>query len=501
MNNEFQVSLISPYSDLTNIGLRSISMLLRNAGYRTQMIFLPTPSSELPLNTSPYFVIDYPEHIIRQLADITKDSQIIGISLMDNYMQIGIKLTQALKKESNLLLWGGVFPSMDPESALHYADAVCIGEGEDAMLELVRKMDTGQDINTIPNIWIKGETRPESKYITDISALPLPDYGPEGHFVYSEKEQMLASLEACDEYENYIFSKHRTDAGLVTAYHMETTRGCPHNCTYCGNNILKKIISSRIRKKDVGQIKKELLWVKEKFPSINSVCIEDDCFIYRKNINEIVNFFKDQEFSFKCLISPQQFSEEKLDYLVENGLMICQIGLQSKAPRIEEMYNRVGVNKNCDKLFRYLKKHSDIPIIVDILVNNPWERTEDTLYTLNYLIDNMPPKAILGINSLVFYRGTKLYENAKQDGLLETNYLLKTWHWHRQKIIHYITLLFVLLNLRFPRTLIRFFAAKPFIFFFERDLFARNIFPWIITAIKKTFSLFTANMFRKERFK
>jgi len=460
------------------------------------MIFLPVPSSESPLKISPYSDIDYPEHIIRHLVDITKDSHIIGITLMDNYFQCGIKLTRALKKKSNLVLWGGVFPTLEPELALQYADALCIGEGEDAMLELVRKMDAGQTLNSIPNIWIKGGQRPESKYVTDVSTLPLPDYGPEGHFVYSEKEQKIVSLETCDEYANYIFRKHK-EVGLVTVYRIETTRGCPHNCTYCANNIFKKIISPKLRSKTVDQIKREIRWVKDKFPSINSIGIEDDCFIYRKDIKEIAKIFKDLGLSFKCLITPLNFSEEKLDYLINSGLFICQVGLQSKAFRIEEMYNRLEVNKNFDRLIEYFNKHPELSLLVDILVNNPWEKTKDTLFTLNYVLDHMPLKTFLGINSLVFYRGTKLYEKAKHEDLLEPNHYLKTWRWHRQKTIYYSTLLFVMFNLRVPRPLIRFFATKPFLFLFENALFTRYIFPQIVTIVKYILRFTTPNIFKK----
>ncbi|MDL1967038.1 MAG: cobalamin-dependent protein [Deltaproteobacteria bacterium] len=300
-DSNIQVSLISPYSNTLNLGLRIISAILRNSGYKTQMIFLPSHSSDSALNISPFSNIDYPETIIQQVVNITRDSSIIGISLMDNYMQVGIKLTQALKNKSNLVIWGGVLPSLNPEEALQYADAVCIGEGEDAMLELVRKMNNSQDINSIPNIWFKGKSRPEKKYISDVSSLPLPDYGPEGHFIYSEKEQIILSLETCDEdkYQDYLFEKHElpgVPGEMQTVYHIETTRGCPHNCTYCANNILKKIITPKVRWKSLDQIEDELNWVKKKFLLLELSVLKMTALFIEMTLLKLRKFLKNQGF-------------------------------------------------------------------------------------------------------------------------------------------------------------------------------------------------------------
>lgn len=233
--------------------------------------------------------------------------------------------------------------------------------------------------------------------------------------------------------------------------------------------ILKKNQSPKVRFKSIDQIKNELFWVKNNLPFVSNISIEDDSFIDRKDIRYIAQLFKEFGFSFRCLVSPQRCSEELLKFLCDCGMLACHVGLQSRAPRIEAMHNRVELNRKIDMLFEIFKKnHFDVPLLVDILVNNPWETTEETIYTLRYLLDHLPPKAILGINSLIFYRGTKLYEKAMQDNLLESRSYLKTWHWRRQREIHYTTLMFALLKLGLPRILIRFLSTAPFIFVFER---------------------------------
>jgi radical SAM superfamily enzyme YgiQ (UPF0313 family) len=484
-----KISLISPYGSITNIGLRTISSVLRQEGFKTQMFFLPMPSSDSPLSTSAYFQMEYPQKLLNQLLELTKDSAIIGLSLMDNYMQPGIQLTRALKREGNLVVWGGALATMNPESALEYADAVCIGDGEDAMLELVKSVSEGGKSKNIPNIWFKGEAYPQLKYIEDISVFPLPDYGPEGHFIYFEDEEQLVAVNTYEDYRKCLEPVRESSGKLSYVYRMETTRGCPHNCTYCGNNILKKVQSPKLRLRSIDQIRGELREVKNNFPFVNTIVIEDDTFIVRNDVRQVAQLFKEFGFFFKCLISPAKFTEEQLDFLIDCGLCVCHIGLQTRAPRIEAMYNRQNLNRGIDKVFEVFRKKPQVPLLVDILVDNPWEHSDELIYTFHYLLDNFPPRAALGINSLVFYQGTKLWEKAKQENILDNKYYLKTWHWHRQNKIHYTTLLFVLLKLRLPRGLIRFLSAKPFILLFENDLFTCNIFPAIVRSSKKLLTL------------
>ncbi len=130
-----EISLISPFNTAYNMGLRTISSVLRRAGYRTKLYFLPMPSADSSLNITPYFHMEYPEHILKKLAQLTIDSRVIGISLMDQYIDVGIKLTKALKREDNMIVWGGPLATLHPEQALQYADIACIGDGENAMLE------------------------------------------------------------------------------------------------------------------------------------------------------------------------------------------------------------------------------------------------------------------------------------------------------------------------------------------------------------------------------
>ncbi|WP_420264776.1 B12-binding domain-containing radical SAM protein [Candidatus Magnetominusculus dajiuhuensis] len=486
-----KISLVSPYSSLYNAGLRSISAVLKNAGFDTRMIFLPMPSTESGWNISPFCHISYPESLLERLRVMTADSSIIGITLMDNYMRAGAELSKALKRADNFVIFGGVFPTLNPLKALEFADAACIGDGEYAMLELVRQIEAGSAPSAIKNIYFRGQGYPELDSIHDISSLPLPDYGPEGHYVYVEHLDEIIPMRSFEDYKPFMAFRPETNRdNTVYIYRMETARGCPDNCTYCANNVLKKVQSPKVRFKSIEKIEEEILWVKEHFPFVNELSIEDDSFFARKDVWETANLLKKYGLPFKSLFTPVYFTEELTAHLIACGMIACQIGLQSRAPNMETIYRRVAINKNIDEVLKFFSlRHPNYPLIIDLIVDNPWETPEDTLFTINYLLDHMPRNAMIGVSSLVFYNGTALCNKAVEENLLDTStdYQLKTWHWHRQNRIHYTTMLLVMLKLRLPRGLIRALASKPVVSLLEKKFVTDKLIPCAVRTIKRLY--------------
>ena len=62
---------------------------------------------------------------------------LLGISLgTDNY-EAAVMLTKTIKSQLSVpVIWGGAHPTIMPDECLKYADMVCRGEGEGALLEL-----------------------------------------------------------------------------------------------------------------------------------------------------------------------------------------------------------------------------------------------------------------------------------------------------------------------------------------------------------------------------
>lgn len=92
----FRIGLISPYSNLAAIGLRSISAALQAAGYATRLIFLPDPD-ELYYKAVPPR-LHYPTETIEQVCALCADRDLVGITVMSNYVGRVRSLTQAIHR-------------------------------------------------------------------------------------------------------------------------------------------------------------------------------------------------------------------------------------------------------------------------------------------------------------------------------------------------------------------------------------------------------------------
>ena len=48
------------------------------------------------------------------------------------------------------IVWGSIHPTFDPQGSMQYADFFCVGEGENATLELVQAIEAGSETQHIP---------------------------------------------------------------------------------------------------------------------------------------------------------------------------------------------------------------------------------------------------------------------------------------------------------------------------------------------------------------
>ena len=132
------VVLITPCSEnISAFGARAISSYLKTRGHTTTVITLPIIPDVYRdrtgcLYTRPY---EYSEQITNQIVELAGDAGLVGISFMTQYLHCVAQLTDTLRQRTSApVLWGGVHPTVDPAGSLEYADIVCVGEGEYAMV-------------------------------------------------------------------------------------------------------------------------------------------------------------------------------------------------------------------------------------------------------------------------------------------------------------------------------------------------------------------------------
>lgn len=153
---------------------------------------------------------------------------------------------------NTFIVLGGVHASLAPEDfACSPVDAIVVGEGESAIVDLVEALERGKDVASVRGLHVNkgGELlftglRP---LVDDLDSLPLP-------------RRDLAGRKGA-----YYFNLWRPFA-LV-----ETSRGCPHRCVFCS---VWPFYRGKVRSKSAERVVEELFQVEAPY-----VLFTDDNFL------------------------------------------------------------------------------------------------------------------------------------------------------------------------------------------------------------------------------
>jgi radical SAM superfamily enzyme YgiQ (UPF0313 family) len=471
-----KISLITPTPpDISAFGVRSLSAYLKAAGYRTQCLFLPGGIEHL--RNQKEYIYQYPRGVIDQIIEICSDSDLIGISFMTQYFDRAVQITQTLKEHTNCpIVWGGVHPTAKPLEGLEYADLVCVGEGEITLLELVKRLEKGEDYTDIPNLWIKTGAKiiqnPTGLIVQELDKLPFMDYDLEGHYIYEPFQEKILPLNSELLKKVLPLSPYFANKMLIT-YRTLTSRGCPHRCTYCASSA-----KLNLRRRRVKNVIEELEIITHKYPFIQAISFFDDTFFAAKNgyFKEFSELYKERiGLPFHAQGSPTTINKEKLDYLVQAGLVATEMGIQTASPRIKKIYRREESNESIWRTASLLQNYRDkmLPPRYHIILDNPWETSDDVLETLK-LILRLPRPFKLCLSSLIFFPGTELYEKAWAEGLIQDEkkeIYRKPFYYPKGS---YLNILIYLAGFRyFPRWLLKLLSQNGLLCLLDRRRFTK----------------------------
>jgi len=435
-----KISLIALDPSILNYGLRITSSVLKQAGHDVDLIFLVKEPCE-----------KYSETTMNDLVKLTKGSDLAGISLMTNWFDNAIQITQKLRNNCDFpILWGGIHATIRPEESLDHADMVCIGEGEETIVELADKIQNKQYYHDVKGMGfddkgkiIVNESRalPGSKnaaIIKSLDQIPFQDYDYRSHFILKG--------------ENIVKMDQKIMEQCTDVYLTVATRGCPFGCTYCVNNTLLAMYPHQkpIRKRGVDNIIMELQEVKNNLPFIDIILFDDDAF-FIMSLDEIKEFSKKYKERIGLPLwitgaTPTTLTKEKLSSLVDAGLVELRMGIQSASENGKKLYGRPHSNHKVANAVKMVNEHRDkVKASYDIILDNPWETDEDLIETVMFL-SKLPTPFELNLFSLVFYPATDIYRRAKKEGIIKDDLKDVYRKYHFETTNTYLNKLFHLLN-------------------------------------------------------
>ena len=390
-----KILLLSLLPTTENFGVKYLHASLLQEGHQSAILFIPSHTQNVqdPLLD---FIASY-------------QPQLIGCGFMSYEAPFAAYIGKSVKARYPDIpfLVGGIHPTISPEECLEYADMVCIGEGEETVLEIARALEKNAGFAHINNIAFKDDSgitkNPLRPLIDDLDRIPFPEHLPAHSYVYHGGKILAMDMKLFRQYTRYDGK----------AYNMITSRGCPFSCAYCCNSFLSRLYGTKkIRKRSPGNVIEELRSVIKQFPGIILVNIHDDCFLAhsREWHEEFVGDYKKWiARPFIVRSTPLHLTEEKVKTLKPAGLAWVTMGLQSGSERINrEVYHRHVSNEKFLEATDIVRKYG-ISGYYDVILDNPFETEEDALKTVRVL-QNVRKPFQLQLFTLTFYKGTEIFD-------------------------------------------------------------------------------------------
>jgi radical SAM superfamily enzyme YgiQ (UPF0313 family) len=419
-----KVTLLTFDEEVYCLGVRLLSAHLKKEGYCVKTIFI-TPEATSKLSK---YKCHFSTKLLNEIYEACKDSDLIGMSLITNQFVQASDITRYLRDRgiSSLIVWGGIEPTIEPEVCLEYADVVCVGEGEDALLELVRSVESGLKTKTVKNMFFKDGTeiiRNEMRPLNaDLDRFPLPDYSCENHYIAHGDTFEALTRERLIAHQGERFRFR--DKGLH--YPIMTSRGCPFACTYCCNSIYKKLYpkDKLLRWRSTDSVIAELKMIQEKVAPLEFVYFVDDNFTSR-SVAEIEAFCKrykeEINIPFFCQVSPLTIDEERMEVLFRYGCAKVTMGVETGNKRVAKMYKREKFHEAVPRAIALIEKYRSrmvSPPTYQFIIDNPFETIDEMVETLHFAAD-LPQPWNNPIYSLMLFPGSELYDRACSEGIMK----------------------------------------------------------------------------------
>jgi anaerobic magnesium-protoporphyrin IX monomethyl ester cyclase len=272
-----------------------LSRAVKDAGHEMEAIIVPDPMW------------------LKKIKDYAPD--VITWSLMTGNHKAIYDVNRILKSKIKFFsLMGGPHVTFLPDCVLQdEIDAVCIGEGEEAIVELLNKMEAGEDLTTIANLvfadgkggMIRNNPRP---LIQDLDALGFPD--------------RTVLYDAAPLYAN---SPRKV---------VVTQRGCPMMCSFCFHHAWKRVYGATnkqyVRKRSVSHVIAEVQEIRKNYP-LDFVHFLDDIFNLKDAwLEEFAERWpKEVGLPFDCILMANIVKEKQIVNLKKAGCVYARIAFEA----------------------------------------------------------------------------------------------------------------------------------------------------------------------------
>ncbi|MBU1147975.1 MAG: B12-binding domain-containing radical SAM protein, partial [Candidatus Omnitrophica bacterium] len=335
---------------------------------------------------------------------------IIGITATEDTYDLGLDLISRVSARAKGIhvIVGGVHPTFSPDEVINneIVDSICIGEGEESLLELCIKIQSKDEITSIKNLWVKRNSRlykNDLREPVDINGLPYEDFSvfEEQRFFRPMQGKIFRMMPVC------------------------ISRGCPYNCSFCAAESQRKLYMGLgckrpyLRLKSVSNIIDELKFKIERF-KLDYIFFNSETFLARKE-KDLDNFAdryaKEIGLPFWCETRVETITRKRAALLKYMNCNRVSVGIEHGNENFRRKVLRKNfTNKQAIEAFDILNEHK-IPVSVNNMVGFP-DETRELVFDTIRLNKRLRPDSISAFY-FVPYRCTMLRQYCIKKGYIQ----------------------------------------------------------------------------------
>lgn len=276
-------------------------------------------------------------------------------------------------------------------------DAVCLGEGEETLTEMVQAWLDQRPLDDVPGLALRRDgkivTTRERPPIEDLDSLPLPAWDLIDFDMYST----VTSMNAFVKYSPWSL--------------FFTTRACPFQCIYC-----HCIFGKKVRKRSVEHVMKELELLTEKH-GVKEIHIVDDIFNLdlpraKAICDEIVKRGIKVSIAFPNGMRGDRIDRELIRKLKAAGCYSITYAVETASERLQK---RIKKNLDLEKVRQAIEWTDREGLIAQsfFMLGFPGETMEEMQETIDFAVNSRLIRA--WFFTVVVYPRTGLYDMAKEE--------------------------------------------------------------------------------------
>jgi len=367
------------------LSFMSLSAYVRQGGFSAAVL-------DLGIETNPYDLLrDKLKELKPKFIGITSTTplffEVADIS----------KISREMLKQDVKIIYGGPHATALPQESLENseADIAVTGEGEQTLLEILQ----GKKPSDIKGISYKeGKSilsTPPRDFINNLDSLPFPDIS-----FYDINRYHCSKL---------------VNRG-TPVLHMETSRGCPNNCSFCNKSIFRRQFRTKSPQRVVDEMKYfikagagELRVIDDQFAADIKRAKEICRLIIKENIKVPWNL--------GAGIRVDRSDQEFLDLAKRAGCYQVGIGFESGDQESLNSIDKGVTLEQAAKCMEMVKK-SGLESVGFFMLGLPVDTEESMKRTITFAIKMMPTYAKATVTLPL--PGTRLFAQYEKEGRIKT---------------------------------------------------------------------------------